>query len=229
MAIIVGDIHGRLEKVTTFLAYRPDQEHVAVGDYLDSFKEPIELQLLSLQTLMQSNSILLWGNHDLHYLRDPLFRYPGYQEKHSETLQTLLEENLDRFRAAYVADGWLCTHAGVHAGLVKGRSVHELERLFCDEWELYLQNRGMGYALYKFAEACEGYYQFTLTRLLDHTVESVGISPTQIFGFDRDDMERFLNGLTAKYPDFINATFTHDLDKITLREDKTSADVLTLF
>ncbi|OGU05542.1 MAG: phosphoadenosine phosphosulfate reductase [Geobacteraceae bacterium GWC2_58_44] len=90
-------------------------------------------------------------------------------------------------------------------------------------------NRVVLYALYKFAEACEGYYQFTLTRLLDDTIESVGISPTQVFGFDRDDMERFLNGLTAKYPDFINATFTHDLDKITLREDKTSADVLTLF
>ncbi|MDR1379455.1 MAG: phosphoadenosine phosphosulfate reductase family protein [Synergistaceae bacterium] len=90
-------------------------------------------------------------------------------------------------------------------------------------------NRVVLYSLYKFAEACEGYYQFTLTRLLDHTVESAGISPTRIFGFDRDEMERFLNGLSAKYPDFINAAFTHDLDKITLREDKTSIDVLTLF
>ena len=90
-------------------------------------------------------------------------------------------------------------------------------------------NRVVLYSLYKFAEACEGYFQFTLTRLLDHTVESVGISPTQIFGFDRYDMERILNGLSAKYPDYINATFTHDLDKITLRDDKTSADVLSLF
>jgi phosphoadenosine phosphosulfate reductase len=85
------------------------------------------------------------------------------------------------------------------------------------------------YSLYRFAEACSGYHQFTLTRLLDHTVESVGISPTQIFGLDRDDMERVLNGLSARYPEFINATFTHDLDKITLREDLTSKDVLTLF
>ena len=100
--------------------------------------------------------------------------------------------------------------------LVRGKSTLE-------------DNRVVLYSLYKFAEACEGYYQFTLTRLLDHTVESVGISPTQIFGFDRDDMERFLNGLSVRYPEFINATFTHDLDKITLREDKTSADVLSLF
>lgn len=107
----------------------------------------------------------------------------------------------------------------------KGRQVESLSR----GKSTLEDNRVVLYALYKFAEACEGYYQFTLTRLLDHTIESAGISPTQIFGFDRDDMERILLGLSAKYPDYINATFTHDLDKITLREDKTSADVLTLF
>ena len=107
----------------------------------------------------------------------------------------------------------------------KGRQIETLAR--CKS--TLEDNRVVLYSLYKFAEACDGYYQFTLTRLLDHTIESVGISPTQLFGFDRDEMERFLNGLSVKYPDFINATFTHDLDKITLREDKTSADVLTLF
>ena len=107
---------------------------------------------------------------------------------------------------------------------LKGRQVETLTR----SKSTLEDNRVVLYALYRFAEACEGYYQFTLTRLLDHTVESSGISPTLIFGFDRDDMERYLLGLTAKYPDFINATFTHDLDKITLREDKTSVDVIVL-
>lgn len=85
------------------------------------------------------------------------------------------------------------------------------------------------YALYKFAEKCDGYWQFTLSRLLDHEVESDGVSPTEIFGLARADMEPILLGLTSKYPDFINATFTGDLDKISLRDDKTSADVLALF
>ncbi|GHV54671.1 hypothetical protein FACS1894216_15160 [Synergistales bacterium] len=107
----------------------------------------------------------------------------------------------------------------------KGRQIETLAR----GKSTLADNRVVLYSLYKFAEACEGYYQFTLSRLLDHTIDSAGISPTQIFGFNRDDMERFLNGLSAKYPDFINATFTHDLDKITLREEKTSADVLELF
>ncbi|MGE4300413.1 MAG: phosphoadenosine phosphosulfate reductase family protein [Victivallaceae bacterium] len=85
------------------------------------------------------------------------------------------------------------------------------------------------YALYKFAEGCKDYYQFTLTRLLDHEVESDGVSPTQIFGLSRETMEKLLNGLAINYPEFISVSFNLDLDNITLRNDKTSADVLNLF
>ena len=85
------------------------------------------------------------------------------------------------------------------------------------------------YSLYKFAENCGDYYQFTLSRLLNHDIDSDGVSPTEIFGLDREQMERILNGLSVNYPDFITASFTLDLDNITLRNDKTSKDVLELF
>lgn len=85
------------------------------------------------------------------------------------------------------------------------------------------------YSLFKFAEACGDYYQFTLKRLLNHDIESDGISPTQIFGLDRNTMEKLLTGLSVNYPEFINASFTLDLDNITLREGKTAQDVLELF
>lgn len=85
------------------------------------------------------------------------------------------------------------------------------------------------YSLYKFAEACDGYYQFTLTRLLDHDIESNGVSPTQIFGIERDKMQKILTGLDMNYHDFISASFTLNLDTITLNSEKTSADVLELF
>lgn len=85
------------------------------------------------------------------------------------------------------------------------------------------------YSLYKFAEACGDYYQFTLSRLLNHDIDSNGISPTEIFGLDREQMEKILNGLSINYPDFINASFTLDLDNITLNSEKTSQDVLKLF
>lgn len=85
------------------------------------------------------------------------------------------------------------------------------------------------YSLYKFAEACGDYYQFTLSRLLNHDIDSDGVSPTEIFGLDRNQMEKILNGLTINYPDYINASFTLGLDNITLNSEKTSQDVLSLF
>ena len=97
------------------------------------------------------------------------------------------------------------------------------------------------YSLFKFAEAC-GYYdgeekdenlviynQFTLSRLLNNDIESNGVSPTQIFGIGCEQMEKILTGLSINYTEFINVSFTHDLDNITLRIDKRSKDVLNLF
>lgn len=85
------------------------------------------------------------------------------------------------------------------------------------------------YGLFKFAEKCNDYKEFTLATLLNESIDRDGISPTRIFGLDRDDMTPLLLGLSAKYPEFINASFTHDLEKITLAEDKSSEDVLGLF
>ncbi|NMA13709.1 MAG: hypothetical protein GX930_00520 [Clostridia bacterium] len=85
------------------------------------------------------------------------------------------------------------------------------------------------YSLYKFAEACGEYYQFTLSRLLNHDIDSDGISPTEIFGLNRNQMEKILNGLSINYPEFITTSFNLDLDNITLNSEKTSQDVLKLF
>ncbi len=68
-----------------------------------------------------------------------------------------------------------------------------------------------------------------MSRLLDFDVESDGVSPAQVFGLDRKEMEKILTGLNINHPDFITAQFNLDLDTITLNADKTSADVLALF
>jgi phosphoadenosine phosphosulfate reductase len=85
------------------------------------------------------------------------------------------------------------------------------------------------YGLFKFAEKCNDYKEFTLATLLNDSIDRDGISPTRIFGLDRDDMTPILLGLSAKYPEFITASFTHDLEKITLAEDKSSQSILDLF
>lgn len=85
------------------------------------------------------------------------------------------------------------------------------------------------YSLFKFAEACGGYYQFSLSRLFDSNVESDGVTPYQLFGIKEDEMKKILSGLSTNYSGFISTTFTHDLNNINLKEDKTALDVLSLF
>lgn len=109
-----------------------------------------------------------------------------------------------------------------------GREMVTLNTLMRCSWA-EPDPRVLLYSLYKFAEKCGGYYQFTLSTLLDDSIERDGISPTIIFGLDYDAMVPILNGLSVNYPDFISASFSLGLDTISLRDDKSSQDVLAIF
>lgn len=85
------------------------------------------------------------------------------------------------------------------------------------------------FGLFKFAEKCNDFKEFNLATLLNDSIDRDGVSPTRIFGLDRNGMIPLLLGLSAKYPEFVTASFTHDLEKISLSKDKTSSDVLALF
>ena len=90
-------------------------------------------------------------------------------------------------------------------------------------------NRVFLYALYKFVEKCNLDKEFHVSYLYDEDVMRDGTSPVRIFGlYDDEELKSILLGLSARYPNFINATYTNDLKTITLR-DKSSADVLKLF
>ena len=90
-------------------------------------------------------------------------------------------------------------------------------------------NRVVLYSLYKFAEKCNLDREFNISYLYNDDIERDGISPVRILGLnDEEELKSILLGLSSAYPEFINATFTNDLQTITLR-DKTSNDVLTLF
>lgn len=85
------------------------------------------------------------------------------------------------------------------------------------------------YALYRFAEVCGGYWEFSLSRLLDFSVAAEGVSPAQAFALPQEEVEPILNGLARSNPEFLSFTTTHDLELVHLADDKTSADVLKLF
>lgn len=107
----------------------------------------------------------------------------------------------------------------------KGRQINTLCRTKC----IIEDNRIVLYALYVFAEKCNLDKEFNVSYLYDENVERDGISPVRIFGlYDEEELKSILLGLSSAYPEFINATFTNDLQTITLR-DKSSNDVLNLF
>ena len=107
---------------------------------------------------------------------------------------------------------------------MKGRSVVSAKRNKCN----LTDPRVLLYALYRYAEENDGYYSFSMTTLLDMTVNSVGISPVRIFGITRDELEPMLRGLSAQYQDYINVAIHLDLDNIVLSDYHTSGDVLKL-
>jgi len=142
MAIVVGDLHGDIEKAKAFLGYRSDELHIALGDYLDSYSISPEQQLDCLQLLMDSNAVLLLGNHECHYLKNPLFSFAGYNLDYAQIFQDNLESNIKRFKAAYAVDGWLCTHAGANSKITEPQiDVNQLADMFNNSWEIYLKHR----------------------------------------------------------------------------------------
>lgn len=118
MALVIGDIHGDIAKAEAFLAYRPEEEHIAVGDLVDSRRKVgLDEERACLELLLQSSTVLIWGNHDLAYLPErPWLLCGRYGEM---AFRDLYDSYRHRFFAAYAIDGWLVTHAGVSARLAR--------------------------------------------------------------------------------------------------------------
>ncbi len=115
------------------------------------------------------------------------------------------------------------TSLGWGSVIENGRQIDSLVR----SKSYIAENAVILYSLYLFCEKCNNFKEFTLAWLMNDGIERDGVSPTRIFGIDYEDMKSVLLGLSARYPDYIDATFTNDLDKITIK-DKTSEDVLKM-
>jgi predicted phosphodiesterase len=37
MSLIISDLHGNYAKCKTFIEYKPEEEHIILGDFMDSF------------------------------------------------------------------------------------------------------------------------------------------------------------------------------------------------
>lgn len=146
MALLLGDIHGNLDKAKSFIAYRPEEKHVFVGDYVDSFDAPDMEIYETLKVCIESDADLILGNHDLHYFDHPPFLCSGFRPSMRKSLQDIFEEFMkeERFVPALVVDGYIVTHGGVHERLGLGiffKDVGAILNMINVEWNRYLDTR----------------------------------------------------------------------------------------
>ena len=134
--IIIPDVHGRPFWRYPAVTYR-EARFIFLGDYLDPYpadhiKDADAFQRLQdIVAFKKSNpdrAILLWGNHDLHYLYDSIIKGSRYDEAHAERNKEFFKENQDLFQMAYeeiiCGRRYLYTHAGIGRQWLN-ESVHQ--------------------------------------------------------------------------------------------------------
>jgi predicted phosphodiesterase len=118
--ITIGDIHGR-DAWKDIVRSETFDKLIIIGDYFDSFEIwPHEQQenfrdIITYKKANMNKVVLLFGNHEYHYLRGTDVRYNGYQEysyiDYMEMLDQALAENL--ISMCFQHENLLFTHAGV--------------------------------------------------------------------------------------------------------------------
>lgn len=118
--VVIGDIHGN--PIWKDIVNKENRsKFIFVGDYFDSFvysqKKCLKnyLEIIEFKKSNMDNVILLFGNHDFHYLSSVNETYKGYKSELSFLIEEYLIKhiNSDLLQMAYQFDNFLFTHAGV--------------------------------------------------------------------------------------------------------------------
>lgn len=131
--IALGDIHGRFNWKEIVSKNNDANKIIFIGDYLDThdnisgnqqlenFKDIIEFKKSNLDRV-----ILLFGNHDFHYLSTSKFQYSGFQPtfkfSFQEQLHKAIDENL--LQMCFKYNSFLFTHAGISKTWCKNNNIN---------------------------------------------------------------------------------------------------------
>lgn len=193
MALVIGDIHGRLEKAKKFLLYKPEVEHIFTGDYVDSF-DAKDIDIYdTLKLVIESNAKLILGNHDLHYFNRPPFHCTGFRSHMANSLGDIFENFIDRFEPAIVVDQFLITHGGLTTELanilyIKHSDLRFIMNRIQAEWQHFLEIRmkaaGELSPLFYIGRCRGGYDEFSGIFWADYREDKLYEIP-QIFGHSK--------------------------------------------
>lgn len=166
----IGDIHGK--NTWESIIKKEDVSRVIfLGDYFDSFNIPFQEQWDNFQNILTykrdnpKKVVLLFGNHDYHYLIDTHEHYSGYQPEHKNQIAAMFELELQNnmFDMCYVYNDFLVSHAGVTKTWYDSNVKNKTKNIRDDINNLFKTN----------PEA----FKFTPSNPFDNTGDSITQSP----------------------------------------------------
>lgn len=146
--IVVGDIHGHIKSVEDALKF--DGNVVFVGDYLDSFHQSVDNQLLCLNTVMDAveaepdRVVALLGNHEMSYL-EPSMQCSGWKMQTSQLVKHLVDRMHSILKIYHWVGDYLISHAGIDQMLLDEKELTAEEYLEAGEFNQIGRVRG-GYS-----------------------------------------------------------------------------------
>lgn len=117
--VSIGDTHGMAVVDTVLRIIDEHDRFVFSGDYVDSFNvddltmKKNLLDVIKLKERYPEKIVLLWGNHDMHYLLGNEYYCTGFRPMMQLDFHEIFKSNSDLFQLSWQTDDYLWTHAGV--------------------------------------------------------------------------------------------------------------------
>lgn len=118
--VSIGDTHGAAVAHTVHGIIENHDKIIFAGDYVDSFifDNPTViknlLDIIDLKIKYPDKVILLWGNHDVHYLLGDYYS-SGYKPEMHNDLNRIFSSYEHLLLVSYQINDFLWTHAGVNS------------------------------------------------------------------------------------------------------------------
>jgi len=119
--VSVGDTHGTAVADVVLKIIDNHDKFIFAGDYVDSFdvdnismKKNL-LDLIGLKITHPDKIVLLWGNHDIHYLLGSDYYSSGYRPEMKKDFHEIFLSNSNLFHLSYQVNDCLWTHAGINS------------------------------------------------------------------------------------------------------------------
>ncbi len=140
--IAIGDIHGRTYWKQIISKAKFDKV-VFIGDYFDAYKDITpEQQKSNFEDIIKFKKeyldkvVLLFGNHDYHYLKTVEETYSGFQRWYKTDIAEMLHKAIDEelIQMCYIYNKYLFSHAGVTKTWLKNTGYID------DQLDLYIND-----------------------------------------------------------------------------------------